>query len=809
MLTGTTNNLRQQTQDRLDREFAGVLTAHKVVKNIRGIRISRKIPAGVGKIKTEYDAAEGKRRSVAAFTSWLSDFSISTARGVTQNIETIAQPAYFVIKKNQRVLRNLYNWLKDSCQNAQQLDTSLLLIDDEADNASVNTSKEDEDPTAINACIRSILGLFKRASYLAVTATPYANIFIDPDTDDDMLKEDLFPSDFIYVQKAPSNYIGAEKIFGNIDEPDGSAEYAGMLEYLDPDEVEQYFPHKHKKDFAVTALPGSLYEAVYYFMLINALRDARGDRRTHRSMLIHISRFTAVQDQITDLLGWKLDEDIEQIKANAKLPAVRRDQTEVFRKLRKVWDKFELEEVNAKWLERRKIKCRPLDWDTLCSKYLKDAVSSIKVRSVNQNSSELEYLQYAKEGFRVIVVGGNNLSRGLTLEGLAVSYFYRTAHTYDTLMQMGRWFGFRPNYEDLVKIWITDDTAAWYREITSADLDLKDQIRRMPPGRKPADFGLCVRQDPITLYSLAGSSQRYGREKMQSPAPTSGNKMRSTGIIKRYLNISRKVYETSILPMNMDALKANESFCFDFISKIGGKGAVLAENSQEISDGYYWKEVPNTLIAELISKFKHHTQHPIFFGRNLEDYIMRKDKTKWEVALMFSGDGHAFAGLSDAELPVCNGEKLVISSTENRTVEVSEHNICFKHSRVGSRGCCRAGLTHKERRLAAQAYCDDKYKLECEAAARNGLPLPDKKNQYSAVQPDQAYLIEGRNPLLMIHFLEVRDAGGVRIRKPLYVTALGIGFPGSTVEERTMPFVANKVALRTFFGQEEDDGYEE
>ena len=111
-------------------------------------------------------------------------------------------------------MKNLERWLKKYNARNGKIDLPMLLIDDEADNASVNTKKsEEEQPTAINECIRSLLNVFSRSNYVGYTATPYANIFINPDSDDEMLSDDLFPRHFIYALNAPSNYIGATGIF--------------------------------------------------------------------------------------------------------------------------------------------------------------------------------------------------------------------------------------------------------------------------------------------------------------------------------------------------------------------------------------------------------------------------------------------------------------------------------------------------------------------------------------------------------------------------------------------------------------------
>jgi hypothetical protein len=164
---------------------------------------------------------------------------------------------------------------------------------DEADSASVNTRPIDEKPTEINTRIRALLKLFTRSSYVGFTATPFANVFIDPDTEDEMLGNDLFPSDFIYSLEAPTNYVGPQVLFG--DEP-----RLAILRTIE--DAEAIFPDKHKSDLHVTSLPGSLEEAVRSFIIATTIRDLRGEGPTHCSMLVNVSRFTAVQDQVATII---------------------------------------------------------------------------------------------------------------------------------------------------------------------------------------------------------------------------------------------------------------------------------------------------------------------------------------------------------------------------------------------------------------------------------------------------------------------------------------------------------------------------
>ena len=209
LLTGTIEKLRRQTQQRIDEGFIG-LDSYAFTLEKDNVQV------GVGAIDPN--------TSGWAVTSTTSDFNAATAKKIVGQLNNISAPVILVLKKNKSVLEKLERWLRfyNANKTTKKIDLPMLLIDDEADNASVNTKKDDE-VTAINKGIRKLLVLFEKANYVGFTATPYANIFIDPDTEKEMLDHDLFPRDFIYALEAPSNYIGARSIFGE------NAPYAYML----------------------------------------------------------------------------------------------------------------------------------------------------------------------------------------------------------------------------------------------------------------------------------------------------------------------------------------------------------------------------------------------------------------------------------------------------------------------------------------------------------------------------------------------------------------------------------------------------
>ena len=332
VLAGMMENLRQQTQSRLDAEFSGRKSEYYLdPKAEQGIKNQ---PVGVGRY--------GVQKRIAAFTSVTKDFDINVLKSNDLNLQSVSDPIVLVVKKNKRILNNLIKWLSNSRDNTTgKIMLPMLLIDDEADNASVNTKSEDDSPAAINACIRQLLHEFNQASYLGITATPFANIFINPETEDEMIGDDLFPRDFIYSLAPPTNYIGADKIFG-----DATEKFSDVLIPLRREEMDLFFPFTHKKTLEVDALPPSMYEAIAYFLLFNAIRDLRGDYTEHRSMMIHVSRFTDVQNRIAEAVNEWLVQVKSDVQNYAALDDEKREQIASLRYLHKVWMKHQLEKIS-------------------------------------------------------------------------------------------------------------------------------------------------------------------------------------------------------------------------------------------------------------------------------------------------------------------------------------------------------------------------------------------------------------------------------------------------------------------------------
>lgn len=650
LLTGTIEKLRRQTQQRIDEGFIG-LDSYAFTLEKDSVQV------GVGDIDPS--------TSGWAVTSTTSDFNAATAKKIVGQLSNINAPVIFVLKKNKSVLEKLEHWLRfyNANKTTKKIDLPMLLIDDEADNASVNTKKDGE-VTAINKGIRKLLVLFEKANYVGFTATPYANIFIDPDTKQEMIDHDLFPRDFIYALESPSNYIGARSIFGD------EAPYGYMLE--SNDDCELALPMRHSKEDVLVYMPESMEEAIACFFVCNAIRDLRGDTKSHRTMMINISRFIAVQNQIAKLVDSYVREAKREIR-NYYLAGEEALQFDIFKLMKMVYDKYYMGVASVSGFSDLK----HFSWEQI-QETIYPSVSRIEVRAINGGnaSKNLDYEKYEKEpddiGLRLIAVGGLSLSRGLTLEGLSTSYFYRNSSMYDTLMQMGRWFGYRGKYRDLCKIWMPDESMAWYSYISMATDKLRDEVRRMQnDDMTPTDFGLAVRAD------------------IQGLLVTARNKMRTAKDYETVVNFSGEVVETRYIHSSEDILRRNyeetEAFLLDIaeICPVHRNDPGLALKSNQ------YLNVPKEKIIDFLSVFSAHTLNIDFSVTELLTIFREDDQKifdKWDV--LIAGGLSVTESFSIAGLTIPSVKRGFAYRKDTKSLQMSG-----KNSRLGSKDLAKGGLT--------------------------------------------------------------------------------------------------------------------
>ncbi|UOE49150.1 Z1 domain-containing protein [Mucilaginibacter sp. SMC90] len=573
VIAGGINNLRDQTQERLNESFIG---------QTKGVQVG----AGIGNTQRE--------TMPLSLTTIERDFNKQDADRLAHglNFETINVPVLLVIKKNTRTLENVIDWL-DQQYKGKGINHAMLVIDDESDYASINT-KEEEDPTKINLKLRILLSLFKKYAYVAYTATPYANIFIDHEASHDTAGQDLFPKDFIYALDAPSNYFGARKIF--IENAD---------KYLIPiTDNEESIPYSHKKDFTLDELPDSLLEAIRLFTLVIAVRHLRGQRGKHNSMLIHATRFTDVHKLLAALTEEYLSSIKKDVAAYASLPDAL-TQSAILNTLKATFEKH-LSKTEFSWHD--------------IMQELPGFSESIVVREVHQKKSVP--LEYRKDiATNAIVIGGASLARGFTVEGLSVSYFLRNTVFYDTLMQMGRWFGYRPGYEDLCRIYMPADRITDFANIIEATENLILDFKLMAEQKKtPNDFGLAIQQSPDSALQV-----------------TARNKLKNVREFFFNMRLDGTLKETSYLLTSREDINHNLLVVKNLLDELPAPPQTTGTR--------VWKNVSKSLVRKFIKDFKTFdkdklgltSRMPIGF---IKQYLEER-ATDWDIAL-YNGTGTVF-----------------------------------------------------------------------------------------------------------------------------------------------------------------------
>lgn len=764
LLTGITENLRRQTQERIDEGIVGI-TLKKEGKIEKYPRV------GVG--------LDNKQIKATSVTSTLNDF-VGNCNKITMSLASNSL-VLFVIKKNVSVLQRLFNWLRE--QNIDPVkgyvNVPMLLIDDEADNASVNTRKDETDPTRTNKLIRQICNLFMNSTYVGFTATPFANVFIDPDSVDAMQHADLFPEHFIYALEAPSNYVGADKIFypegtfyhnlryiTDITEPDyASEEYKDLvqnnLEVLNSGT----FYYKHKKEWD-GILPDSLRESILCFCLANVVRDLRGQSKEPRSMLVNMSRFIHVQKVITGHVAEWFEAVFNDIRVNFNEDASKNHHLPLYGELHSLWEKH-FSQVNDVTFARVSQKA------TLLA-----ALEKIEVKMVNgsKQSASLNYKE--NPSLRVIAIGGLALSRGLTLEGLMVSYFYRNTATFDVLMQMGRWFGYRRGYEDLFQIWTSHTSALWYAEVAKASAELKNDIREMFDQQlTPKDFGIKVRDNCDELQI------------------TASNKMRTAVSKDMLYSFYGNIYDTPYITSKIEHNKINMQRVQELASELFAQGYSLRftdykkvnKDVNDTSDGSsrYFADVPKEVVVEFLRGIKYSMANPRFDAKNIINFLEDEDTEGvdlWDVVFE-SGKSTTHYNVKGLRQIKCM-ERSICSTTRN-IIQISTRRRVMTGSMEG-----RFALSKED--------------IESAEDAQRNQWEKDGENNLGRDIPVKAYFrfLPKRKPMLVIMFIKPKEADGEeeemlnKYREALgddCIVAFAVGCPGVNDEGKAVKYQVNKI----------------
>lgn len=321
---------------------------------------------------------------------------------------------------------------------------------------------------------------------------------------------------------------------------------------------------------------------------------------------------------------------------------------------------------------------------------------------------------------------------------------------------------YRPNYDDLFRIWMSEEAIDWYGYITRAANELKDEIAKMKlANQTPMEFGLKVRQDPNSLIA------------------TARNKMRSATQVSRPVTVSGKLLETPRLKAGREILEANERAFKGFVDQL----AQVGTRDFNVKP-YYWRGVPKEPIVQLLLDFETHPWHLAFQGRALAEYIDEKmENETWNVVLVTDGEGKPYEqGLKYGD------EILLINATEKRTVIADDKMIRISGTKVkvGSGGCTRVGLTPEEIETAKRRF---------------------KEQNSDKHMSDSAYLIKERSPLLMLHIVETNLDKEKSTNKniPNFLFALGVGFPDNGTGLKTANYMVNMVELRNWMDPDEEE----
>ena len=604
VLSGLHNNLRQQTQIRFEEGVTGFNSSEDVPasKKTCGVALNQG-KEEAEKLRVAYLTNRGER----------GDFVSGRSPGVILG----NAPIFSINKKNKDTLGHLIRFFRGELASVNAVDVPILLIDDEADNASIDTSSEDESPSRINALIKELLGLFPKKAYIGYTATPFANVLINPDEDDD-----LFPHNFISILGRPENYIGASKVFGEISDF-GKEKGGDEAEIIDRETDLNWFvnlddtpynqdwrdfipaPNKQSSIHHMTELPLSIAEAIYCFLISVSVRNLRGDKYEHKTMLIHCTRLLTLQERLLELV----EEWVGDIYNAMVTTPLGRDNKHT----KEMRDIFASRYPNI-----------PENWDRVRDG-LKDAVSETRnhVFAINGNSKDVIDEARYPNGLTSIRIGGDKLSRGLTLPGLMTSYFLRVSKPYDTLMQMGRWFGYRDNYDDICQIFTTSQLFNWFGHVANASERLRSRIfEKNRENLEPTEYRQQIQSHPGAMLVTALNKQRHSRHMAISFA----------GELEQLT--------TYDLGQNFEVKqKENLSLIEDLLFELNDDAPMTPEPTAYIFNGIG----PNR-VCTFISEFYHSRGAGTWHSESLCKYISKMaekgELTDWTVAFQTSSRPH-------------------------------------------------------------------------------------------------------------------------------------------------------------------------
>lgn len=563
VLSGMTNALREQTQFRIDRELIGNNTTGSDLKFV------------------EWHQEEKGYKSLTKMTStennYSGDFEIPVET-FDHLFETDDRTILAVVKKLARekdrypgfgsVLGKLLLWITDS---DNYRNVPVAIIDDEADQASIDNSniEMDEDPSTINKAIRTLLSKFDKSVYFGYTATPFANVFINANSEFEGLP-DLYPKDLIYALPKPSNYFGTEEFFNS----ENVSDYVRLTQ-----DDERNMVNNSESDIPTDGLIAAFNN---FFCAFVIKREFFDDSRS--AMLIH----TDHRNDQHDVVKRKVDNCIELLRENLKDEEFILDIMKSFiNDSRSIIsgnsDSIDLIEISYKKILHRS----------------ESFFRELEIKVVNNRRDKLDY--YNNELKTLICIGGNIMSRGLTIEGITTAYYLRSSNNYDTLLQMGRWFGYRKGYYFLMRIHLTTMIYDQFEYMSLVESDLRSEISRyVEEGLGPLDFAPKVRAHLRMIPS---------------------SKM---GTAQRLRSFSRMIFQTFHLSRDLSDIQFNENLVSELITS--HQGSLIQKKSKYLLNGIkideltrflksykYTRKTDLSIDSEKLSNYiKKQTEHNVF-----------------------------------------------------------------------------------------------------------------------------------------------------------------------------------------------------
>ena len=481
-------------------------------------------------------------------------------------------------------------------------------------------------------------------------------------------------------------------------------------------------------------------------------------------MLVHVTRFVNVQKQIYDQIRNEVTDLQNRVKwENSD------SKDSVMSRLRELWeDDFA---PTSQQFEDREYPI--IEWSTLNS-YILRALSSIQIKQINGTSADvLDYSQYRNTGLNVIVIGGDKLSRGLTLEGLSISYFLRSSKMYDTLMQMGRWFGYRPGYLDLCRLYTSSELKEWLYSITKANEELRREFEYMAiVGGTPVDYGLRIRSDSELLIT-SRVKMRHGMS-MQLTFSGSISETISFYKDKERNNMNLTALENLIGAFAREGIEPSKD-----LSRKRTSGS-----TQNWSGGYLWDNVPAEHIKHFLEQYvTHYSSHKVdckLLKTYIENQNENGDLVNW-TALMPSGSSKEYYDLKG-----CGKARLV-----RRAWDPDQLDSLSDHLSIGRLVSPRDesfDLTNGEysealnRTIAEWKHNKDKSRRKKAPEEPSGISIRNTRNR--------------RNGLMLIYLLEP-PVGKEYGNKPF--VAFALSFPGNP-NDKKVTYVVNNVYYKQEMG---------